>query len=113
MSHEHKPQKSRLQNILKTLMVILGLAFFIFLFLQQWFWGLDPRLFNQIVDHYAVFLTVPCAAFAALLLVVVFDEAYGDIKFSIWVLNFEGASAPLILWILCFLSIILSIKVLW
>ena len=106
-------RKMNIKRILKLIMILMGLFFFIFLFYQQWFGGLNSRLFDQIVNHYAVFLTVPCAAFAALLLVVIFDEAYGDIKFSIWELKFEGASAPLILWILCFLSIILSVKMLW
>ena len=103
----------RISRILKLVMVITALLFYLFLFFQQWFLGLNHDLFQQIIDHYAVFLTLPCAGFAALLLVVIFDEAYGNIKFSIWELNFEGASGPLILWIICYLSIVLSVKLLW
>ena len=97
----------------KILMVIIGVFFFLFLFYHQWYEGLNPRLFDQIVEHYAVFLTVPCAGFAALILVVCLDQAYGTINFSIFQLKFEGASGQIILWILVYLSMILSIKLLW
>jgi hypothetical protein len=101
------------KNRVKISMVVIGITFFLFLFCQQWFGGLNPRLFDQIVEHYAVFLTVPCAGFAALILVVCLDQAYGTINFSIFELKFEGASGQIILWILVYLSIILSIKLLW
>lgn len=97
----------------KISMVLTGIFFFLFLFFQQWYGGLDSRLFDKIVEHYAVFLTVPCAGFAALILVVCLDQAYGTVNFSIFELKFEGASGQIILWILVYLSIILSIKLLW
>ncbi len=87
-SRETVNNKLSVKGVLKWIMILMGLLFFIFLFVQQWFLGLNPRLFDQIVIHYAVFLTIPCAGFAALLLVVIFDEAYGDIKFSIWEIKF-------------------------
>ena len=102
-----------MQKWLKISMVLIGILFYLFLFFQQWFIGLNPRLFDQIVDHYAVFLTIPCAGFAALILVVILDQTYGNIKFSIFQINFEGASGPIVFWILVYLSIILSIKMLW
>ena len=112
---DNKKPKRRitLRHVLKIIMILMALFFFGFIFYQQWYGGLNPRLFDQIVDHYAVFLTIPCAGFAALLLVVIFDQAYGNIKFSIWEIKFEGAAAPLILWIFCFLSIIFAVKMLW
>jgi len=97
----------------KISMVVIGIFFFLYLFYQQWYGGLDSRLFDKIVEHYAVFLTVPCAGFAALILVVCLDQAYGTVNFSIFELRFEGASGQIILWILVYLSIILSIKLLW
>ncbi|MDZ7898437.1 MAG: hypothetical protein U5N85_10495 [Arcicella sp.] len=97
----------------KISMVVIGISFFLYLFYQQWYEGLNPRLFDKIVEHYAVFLTVPCAGFAALILVVCLDQAYGAVNFSIFQLKFEGASGQIILWILVYLSIILSIKLLW
>jgi hypothetical protein len=102
-----------MQKGLKISMVVIGILFYIFLFFQQWFIGLNPRLFDQIVDHYAVFLTIPCAGFAALILVVILDQTYGTIKFSIFQVKFEGASGQIVFWILIYLSIILSIKMLW
>lgn len=114
-SHQTEKRNSevKLRQILKIIMVSIAILFFVFVFVQQWFFGLHPDLFQQIIDHYAVFLTLPCAGFAALLLVVIFDQAYGQIKFSIWGMNFEGASGPIILWIMCYLSIILSVRALW
>jgi len=102
-----------MQKWLKISMVLIGILFYLFLFFQQWFIGLNPRLFDQIVDHYAVFLAIPCAGFAALILVVILDQTYGTIKFSILQINFEGASETIVFWILVYLSIILSIKMLW
>lgn len=103
----------KISKRLKYSMVIIGILFFVFLFVQQWFIGLNDRLFDQIVDHYAVFLTILCAGFAALILVVVLDQAYGSIKISIFELKFEGASGQIIFWILVYLSIVSSIKMLW
>lgn len=105
--------QDRLSKLLKFSMVIIGILFFVFLFIQQWYLGLNPRLFDQIVDHYAVFLTIPCAGFAALILVVILDQTYGAIKLSIFELKFEGASGQIIFWILIYLSIVSSIKMLW
>lgn len=97
----------------KLILVSSALLFYLFLFAQQWFIGLDVRLYDQIVEHYSVFLALPCAGFAALLLVVMFDEAYGEIKFFLLGFTFEGGSAPITMWVFCYLSIVFSIKLLW
>ncbi len=105
--------ETKVRQGVKIILVSSALLFYLFIFVKQWYTGIDDRLFNLIVEHYAVFLGLPCAGFAALLLIVIFDGAYGEIKFSLLGFTFEGASGPIIMWVFCYLSIVLSIKLLW
>jgi len=43
----------------------------------------------------------------------VFRTTEGQIKFDALGFHFEGASGPIVMWVICFLAITLAIKVLW
>lgn len=77
--------------------------------LQQRQWLLV--IFRQ---HYAAIFGLPSAALLAFMLVVVFEARFDNIEMEIAnLVKFRGASGPIILWILCFLSIASAIKLLW
>ena len=77
--------------------------------LQQQQWLLV--IFRQ---HYAAIFGLPSAALLSFMLVVVFEARFDNIEMEIAnLVKFRGASGPIILWILCFLSIASAIKLLW
>jgi hypothetical protein len=74
----------------------------------------DPWLLEIFRKHYAAIFGLPGAALLSFILVVVFEARFDRIEMEIAnVLKFRGASGPVILWVLCFLSMTLAIKLLW
>ncbi|MEW5926525.1 MAG: hypothetical protein AB1941_03500 [Gemmatimonadota bacterium] len=65
------------------------------------------------VAHFPAVLGLPFAALAALCLVLVLEAHSGAIEFEALGFKFRGASGPVVLWVMCFLAIVLGIKVLW
>jgi hypothetical protein len=66
-----------------------------------------------ILKQFGAIVGLPCAALAALVIVLVLEGAAGPIKFSVVGLTFEGAAAPIVFWVMCFAAIALAIKLLW
>jgi hypothetical protein len=64
-------------------------------------------------QHFAAIVGLPMAALASLIIVLVLRVSAGPIEVEAWGLKFKGASAPIVFWILCFLAISTSIKMLW
>ena len=74
----------------------------------------DSWLLEIFRQHYAAIFGLPGAALLSFILVVVFEARFDRIEMEIAnVLKFRGASGPVILWVLCFLSMTLAIKLLW
>jgi len=91
--------------------VLAGITFFpvIRAALQQKQWLIT--IFQQ---HYAAIFGLPSAALLSFMLVVVFEARFDNIEMEIAnLVKFRGASGPIILWVLCFLSIASAIKLLW
>jgi hypothetical protein len=63
--------------------------------------------------HYAVIFGLPGAALVSFILVIVFEVHFDKIDGVFSILKFRGASGPIILWVLCFLSIVSAMKLLW
>src|SRR5690349_21429421 len=60
-------------------------------------------------QHYVVIFGLPSAALLSFMLVVVFEARFDNIEMEIAnIVKFRGASGPIILWVLCFLSIELA-----
>ncbi|REL37892.1 hypothetical protein DYD21_08925 [Rhodohalobacter sp. SW132] len=71
-------------------------------------------LVRIIQDQYAATVGVPLSAITAFCIVTVLNVINkGDIEFSFLGLTFKGASGPVILWVICFLALILGFSVLW
>jgi hypothetical protein len=65
------------------------------------------------IRHMPAVIGLPSAAGAALSLVLLLRAVSGNIEIKILGLEFKGAAAPIIMWILCFLAITLAIKETW
>ena len=74
----------------------------------------EPGLIVSIVKgHFAATVGLPMAALLAAFIVVALRHREGPIKFEVLGMKFEGASGQVILWVICFLSIAVAIKLLW
>jgi len=74
----------------------------------------DPWLLELFQHHYAAIFGLPGAALLSFILVVVFEARFDNIEMEIMnVLKFRGASGPIVLWVLCFLSMTAAIRLLW
>ena len=49
----------------------------------------------------------------ALLIVILLPQAYGNIEFKALGVTLKGAAGPVVLWLICFLSISLVVKLFW
>jgi hypothetical protein len=72
-------------------------------------------LIQEIVQkHYAAIIVLPSAGFAALCLVLFLDiRSAQQMKLRALGFEFEGASGPIILWIMSFLACAIGIRLLW
>ena len=73
----------------------------------------EPRIKELALKHYPTVVGLPSAAAAALFIVLVLKAAAGPIEFEVPGFKFKGGSGPVILWALCFLSIVAGIKTVW
>ncbi len=64
-------------------------------------------------NHFASTVGLSLAALAAAFIVIGLRQSSGPIKFEGFGVKFEGSSGEVILWIICFLSIVGSIRLLW
>jgi hypothetical protein len=75
--------------------------------------GASPQLVEFLKQHFPVTVGVPAAAGLSLLIILVVRETTGKLEFEALGFKFRGASGPVVLWVLCYLAITLSIKLLW
>ncbi len=97
-------------------MIFLGtgafsLAFLIFIIVHSW--ERDSWIVAIVKEHFPSTVGLPLAAIASICIVFLFKFVAGEIEFEGFGFKFKGASAPVILWVLCFWSIAGAIKLLW
>jgi hypothetical protein len=63
--------------------------------------------------HFAACLGVPLSAISAACIVMLLKATAGPIEFEGLGFKFRGASGPIILWMICFLAMILGVYLLW
>jgi hypothetical protein len=63
--------------------------------------------------HFPAVVGLPSAALTALFIVLVLRTVAGPIELKIPGFEFRGASGPIVMWIVCFLSIAMAISWLW
>ena len=66
-----------------------------------------------VLEHFRVVVLLPAAGLFAFLLIAIFESTSGKISFSALGVKFEGAAGPILMWVICFLSITVSISILW
>ena len=70
-------------------------------------------IIETLYKHLAAIIGIPSAIITAFVLVTTLEQVSGAIEFEVLGFKFKGASGPVVLWIACFLAIVLGIKILW
>jgi len=101
------------ENLTFIIAVIGVVSAFLMFFILLWVeWGKSD--WSSIVfKHFPVTIGLPAAGLASFVVVALFRTTEGKIKFSGLSFHFEGASGPIVMWVMCVLTIIMGIKVLW
>ncbi len=109
------PPPENVSRMLVTVLALLGTVAFAVLFLYGSVVSMmtEPWVLEIAQKHFAASVGLPFAALAALCLVSVLEIRSGPVEFEAWGLKFKGAAAPIVFWILIFLAIAASIKLLW
>ena len=63
--------------------------------------------------HYVFFVGLPFAGLLAYFLVGTLENTRGKIEFEFVGLKFKGASGPIIMWVIVFLALVASMRVVW
>ena len=113
------PQQRFKQGIIKA--AVIGTAiwtgfFFLFLVINLVFPTMIPEegwFLAMIKQQPAATIGIGMSAISAFCLVTVLEYARGPIEFEFWKFKFRGASGPVVLWIMCFLAMILGVYLLW
>lgn len=105
----------RIAVIWMTIIAAAGIASSYTLLLTLWVWRGDPWVIGVFRDHFAAMIGLPFAALLSFILVVLLEVRFDSIEMEAFhgFIKFRGASGPIVLWILCFLSIASSIRLLW
>jgi hypothetical protein len=88
---------------------LFGMAIFLFIISagSVGFWD------GVALKHLPAVIGLPAAAAAALCIVLLLRTVAGNIELKLLGMEFKGASGPIIMWVLCFLSIALAINKTW
>lgn len=73
----------------------------------------DSWMVALVQEQFAAMILVPMAALGSLCLVLVLRLSSGPLEFKAIGFEFRGASGQVVLWVVCFLALIVSIKLLW
>jgi hypothetical protein len=64
-------------------------------------------------EQFPVLVGLPMAGLGSLFVTLILRISTGEMEVEIGGLKFKGAAAPIVFWVVCFLSIVLSIQLLW
>lgn len=75
----------------------------------------DGSWFLTVIQkHFAATIAVPLSAISAACIVLLLRATTGgELSFTFLSLEFSGVSGPVTLWVLCFLAMILAVRLLW
>jgi hypothetical protein len=104
-------QRRRIGRILSWLLLpgtaLLGLG-------AIWSVSVGPQPVQKLfIDHFRAVVGLPGAAVAALFINMLLEQTHGQIEFEGLGFKFRGASGPVVLWVLCYLAIVASIRLVW
>jgi hypothetical protein len=97
------------QIVAVAILLIIVMVWAVFV-IQRWN---DKEARDIVTTHLQATVGLPVAGIFAYLLVALFRTTEGRIRFEVIGFKFDGAAGPIIMWVLCFLAIAVSIRMLW
>ena len=73
----------------------------------------SPEFQVLMQSHFKAIVGLPAASLVSLILVLILKQSSGPIEFKGLSFEFKGTSGEVILWVICFLTIVYSIDKLW
>ena len=64
-------------------------------------------------QHFPAVVGLPMAAVGAFIVVAVLQQSSGTIQFEALGLKFRGAAGQAMMWVICFLAIVIALKLVW
>ncbi|MET8995785.1 hypothetical protein [Amycolatopsis sp. Hca4] len=77
-------------------------------------WRREPWVMDLVDHHFPAIIGLPAAAVASFLIITAFESRFDKIKMKIGnLIEFSGASGPIVLWVLCFCAMASCIRIVW
>jgi hypothetical protein len=111
--NEYEEGSELLRRVMGWAIVIAGTGFILWFGYAIFFGSLESVVFGMAQQHYATVVGVPCCGLGALFIVLLLRNVAGAIQVKILGLELKGASGPIIMWILCFLTLTLAMMKTW
>jgi hypothetical protein len=92
-----------------SILVVFVLALLV-LVIAEWN-SVDVR--EMVMRHFPAIVGLPAAGIFAFLIVSTFETTSGNIEFEALAIKFKGAAGPILMWVICYLAIVVSIHLLW
>jgi hypothetical protein len=92
------------------LFAVLGIAFLV---VAVWMNRFDPVLTDLAMANFPAIIGLPLAAVTAFIVVAVFRQSENPIEFEALGFKLKGAAGEIVLWIACFIAIVVGMRVLW
>jgi hypothetical protein len=94
---------------------LLATYFFGLMVVETIWGGSAPTnwLIKLMYVHYAALVGTPMSAVTAFCIVSILKVTNGPIEFDAFGLKFQGASGPIVLWVLCFACVAGAFRLLW
>jgi len=73
----------------------------------------NPAWEKAALEHPQGVVGIPFACLLAFAVVSVFQTTAGEIQFTALGFTFKGAAGPILMWVLCFLSVVTGLRILW
>jgi len=109
IAYQPTPQRPRRLGLAVGLLMLFAYAGFLVLT----FFLTDGFLLRLLREHYVFFVGLPIAALISFVIVSTFETTRGDIQFELGGLKFKGASGPIVMWVLAYVTLIASVSLVW
>jgi hypothetical protein len=111
--NEYEEGSELLRRVMGWSIVFAGTGFVSWFGYEVFFGSLRDIVFGMARQHYVTVVGLPCSGLGALFIVLLLRNVAGAVQFRVLTLEFKGASGPIIMWILCFLSLTLAMVKTW
>jgi hypothetical protein len=113
MTTSEDPRFEHLRRWLMLAIAVVAVSGIALLIVALWRNRYDPVLTQLAIANFPAIVGLPLAAVAAFIVVAVFRQSENPIEFEALGFKLKGAAGEIVLWIACFMSLVIEIRLLW